>query len=227
MYGAYGSYTERGGISLEHSSTIFLKEPVEARFYNNKAVRGSALYVSAESSIQILPQRVYSLDNITKMEIALYFTNNTNYLNAPNSLFAPSLFFTRLSPSPKFLIGFGDWDRNPLHSHIQFAYSTVFDTILKEMNEFDKFTSLPNGICWQLHGQKWQCTYTDYLLLSVVPYAANFHTYPREKAITISYSYDHVFSVRQVSCSNSDLRIGYLDTSLHKNNSTIIAVFGN
>ena len=52
-----------GGIILDQDSTLFLKEPLEAHFYNNRAPQGSAIYVppftsDSFSSLQILPNEI-------------------------------------------------------------------------------------------------------------------------------------------------------------------------
>ena len=216
-----------GAIMLTQSSSVFLKEPLEARFYDNRATQGSAIYVEEDSRMYIQPNRLYSLKNITEIEIALYFRNNTNYLNAPNSLFVHESFSTLLlNTTPhKFLFRSDDWD----FKHNRWAYDRVFDVILKEMDEIEKFTFLPNGICWQLHGKKkWHCTYTNKNNdLNNLTY---FSTYPGEKAISISYSkYGDMFTVQQLSCSDNQYAFRDLDYVLHKNesSSTVSAVFQN
>ena len=212
-----------GAIIITQSSSVFLKEPLEARFCDNRATQGSAIYVEEDSRMYIQPNRIYSLNNITEMEIALYFRNNTNYFNTPNSLYIHESL-TLLLKSPKFLF-------RPLYrdyKHNRYAYNTVFDVILKEMEEFDKFMSLPNGICWQLHGKDWHCTYIDNFQC-VYHYLAEFSTYPGEKAISISYSYDDKFLVHQVTCSDNNQFIKDSVNLLqkHESNSTVSAVFRN
>ena len=68
------------GIRLGSGSTLFLQEPLVARFYQNSAVEGNAIYAPSnaqtESGIQILPSTAYSLDNITDINIHLHFHNN-------------------------------------------------------------------------------------------------------------------------------------------------------
>ena len=208
--GAYSYGMQGGGIILDKSSTLFLKEPLEARFCNNTAIQGSAIYAEGQSPIQILPNRIYSLHSITNMSVALYFENNTNYLNVENSLYAPSIFDEQRSPD--FNIQ-SPYDRS--HS--------IFPVILKEMTELDKYTSLPNGICWQLHAKHWNCTYS-YL---DGQYAAQFYTYPGEKAISMTSAYDQVFSAFQVSCFDKSLFIGNFEGILSKRNSTVSAFFRN
>ena len=211
-----------GGISLDKSSALFLKEPLEARFYNNTATQGSAIYAEGQRSaihaegqspIQIVPNRIYSLHNVTDMSVALYFENNTNFLNVENSLYAPSLFYDQRSPNFN------------IHSYNR-SYS-IFPVILKEMTELDKYTSLPNGICWQLHGKQWNCNYASSLAYG--QYAAQFYSYPGEKAISMTSTYDQVFSALQVSCSSvKDFPvIGHFDGILSKRNSTVSAIFRN
>ena len=185
-----------GAISITQSSNISLKEPLEARFYDNRAIEGSAICVEEDSRMYIKPNRFYSLKNITEIEIALNFRNNTNYFNAPNSLLIQESYFIPLLKSPKFLFRPRAWDSE--HNH--YAYSTVLDVILKEMDEFDKFTSLPNGICWQLHGKKWNCTYVDhYLHMHITsPGFISLASLYRERAISISLSLDVVLYYLQL-----------------------------
>ena len=199
------SFVKRGGISLDDFSTLFLKEPLEAKFYNNRAIQGSAIYAPGENAIQILPNQKYSLHNITKIKIALHFRNNTDHFNNPNSLYAPSLLSASLSHN--FLFN-KSW-----HYHHK-AYTTLFDVILRNVSELDKFTSLPNGLCWQLNGMKWKCDYTDMYNSNYYyeHYAAHFHTYPGEKAISIFNTYDYEFNVQQVSCSDDTSTIKSLDS---------------
>ena len=209
------SDTKGGGISLDDSSTLFLKEPLEAKFYNNRAIQGSAIYALGKNPIQILPNLKYSLHNITKMKIALHFRNNTDHFDNPNSLYIPSLF--SLSLSDNFL--FNDksyWDYTN-------TYTTLFNAILRNMSEMDKFTSLPNGLCWRLnHGMKWICSYTDQHTYNInnnnsyEHYTAHFHTYPGEKAISIFNPYDIEFIVQQVNCSDITLVTKYLDFSIER-----------
>ena len=92
---ANGCAYQGGGIRLDSSSTLFLKEPLVARFYNNSAMEGNAIYAPNNgqkvSGIQILPSRVYSLDNMTDLDILLIFGNNTYFDgNEQRSLYALS-----------------------------------------------------------------------------------------------------------------------------------------
>ena len=203
-----------------------MKEPLEAYFYNNSATQGSAIYAPLNklfSAIQIVPEKIYSLDNITEMKVALYFENNTNNFNLPNSLYAPSLNIFSDQITLNFLFNSLDWDID----HLQYASTTLYDTILREMNEFDKFTSLPNGFCMQLHGKQWDCKYMDLFIHGNIYYVSAFHTYPGETAISIMYTRSEAFSVRQVSCSNPGLIINNLDSTLHSSNSTLSVIFQN
>ena len=207
--GAYSYGMQGGGIILDKSSTLFLKEPLEARFCNNTAIQGSAIYAEGQSPIQILPNKIYSWRNITNMSVALYFENNTNYLNVENSLYAPSLISNQTSPNFDIQT---PYDR----SHL------IFPVILN-MTKLDEHTSLPNGVCWQLHGKQWDCTYAGSY------YAAQFDTYPGEKAISMTSAYDQVFSALQIHCSDKHrhLFIGDFDGILSKRNSTVSVIFRN
>ena len=228
--GAYADITSGGGIILDHLSTLFLKEPLEAYFYNNRAPQGSAIYVSPFTSdsllvsMQILPNEIYSLENITEMKIALYFKNNTNNLNVPNSIHAPETTFLYLPILAKFLFAPLGWD----YEHSQLAFTRVFDVVMKDMNEFDKHSSIFIGLCKRLHGQQWNCQYLDRLLYySNSTYVTTFHTYPGEVAISISNTHGYSISVQQVSCSDDGLIINNLDSTLTIYNSTASVIFKN
>ena len=215
------SYNKGGGISLDDFSTLVLKEPLEAKFYNNRAIQGSAIYAPGKNPIQILPNQKYSLHNITKIKIALHFKNNTDHFNNPNSLYAPSLFSASLSHN--FLFKKSYWD----YTHWKNTYNTLFDVILRNMSELDKFTSLPNGLCWQLNGMKWNCTYVYHYFDNSMHYAAHFHTYPGEKAISIFNTYDYEFSIQQVSCSDDTSTIKSLDSLIKRQYPIIWVIFQN
>ena len=232
-----GAYTYNiqggGGIVLDDSSYLYLKEPLEAGFYNNTAIYGSAIFAPKQCSIKILPDKIYSDHNFTDINIALYFKNNTNHFGVPNSLFTSMFCFIRaehdeviLCPkSQDFKFDFLDWDQK----NSRYKCTSLFDTLFKEMNPFDKFMSLPNGLCWQSHTKEWNCNYTDYLDLKFgsSAFEPHFHTYPGERAIAIKFSYDDVFSVQQVSCSDDTLIILNFDSSVRKMNSTVSLYFKN
>ena len=222
---ASGAYSSRGGwIILDQDSTLFLKEPLEAYFYNNRAPHGSAIYVPPFSlllSLQILPNEIYSLANITEMKIALYFKNNTNNLNVPNSIYVPDATFINFAKS---LFGLFYWD----NEHSQFAFTRVFDVVMRDMNEFDKHSSIITGGCKRLHGQQWNCQYLDWLVYyKNSTYVTIFHTYPGEVAILISNPHGYSISVQQVSCSNDELIINNLDSIVTTHNSTASVIFKN
>ena len=228
-----GAHTIRGGgLSLDEQSTLYLKEPLTACFYNNTAYQASALYApiskkNPNSTIQILPRSTYTLLNIEDIEIALHFKNNTDYTGVPNSLYVPSLNFNFLQVSPNLQFQSLDWDS----IHTQFAYTTLFDVVLKEIDEFDKYTSLANGMCIQLHGQQWNCKYTDSVISHREDYVSTFHTFPGETAISILYTNNEIFSVQQVSsCSGDKLMfVRDLDSLLRTNSyyATKTVIFEN
>ena len=220
------SDTKGGGISLDDFSTLFFKEPLEAKFYKNRAIQGSAIYAPAKHPIQILPNQKYSLHNITKIKIALHFKNNTDHFDNPNSLYAPSLLM-ETSLSHNFL-----FYQN--HTNFHNNYATLFDAILRNVSELDKFTSLPNGLCWRLsNGVKWICSYTEQHKYNIrnnnryEHYAEHFHTHPGEKAISIFNTYDYEFSVQQVSCSDVTLITKYLDFSIERKYPMIWVILQN
>ena len=71
-----------GGIRLDCASALFLKEPLVATFSKNSAIEGNAIYAPNNEGrgkgIQISPRKVYTVDNITEIDIHLTFTNNTH-----------------------------------------------------------------------------------------------------------------------------------------------------
>ena len=60
---AQGFIVPGGAIIIKQLSNIFLKEPLEARFCDNRAIQGSAIYVAEDSRMYIQPNRLYSLKN--------------------------------------------------------------------------------------------------------------------------------------------------------------------
>ena len=150
-----------GGISMDYLSILIFQEPLVAGFYNNIADHGSAIYSSGENfkvticnSIIVWPNKVYSLSNVTSINISLYFRNNTQ-----RSLYAPTFSYhydicSKTSYSLLFNKSTWDWD------HSQYAYTTLFDNIL-HMDKIDKYTSLWNGVCIQPRHQEWKCGYND------------------------------------------------------------------
>ena len=160
-YSYYG-----GGIRMDAASILFLKEPLSANFSNNNAIDGSAIYAPFSNSkpyniaddispIQISPIENYSVENITDINIKLYFSNNT-FGSVGYSLHAPLFSFFGKQISPNFLnFDMGSWDEE----NSQYFYTTLIDTIIQEMDMFDKHSSLSNGVCFQPNREDWNCTY--------------------------------------------------------------------
>ena len=108
--------------------------------------------------MQILPSHIYSLNNITRLNISLNFRGNTNTnLNASISFHIPQFNFLCQQVSANLLFNRQTWD----YEHSQFAYTTLTDVILKEIDDFDKYMSLSNGVRARLRGHKWNCSYVD------------------------------------------------------------------
>ena len=157
-----------GGIYLDGVSTLFLDEPLLAGFYNNIADEGSAIYSPVEpydhakaSNIQVWPAKNITLGNVGSINISIYFGGNRNDV-LQQSFYTPlfSLFGNQLSPNLSFSADTWVSDQS------QYAYTTLFDTIL-HMDSNDKFTSLSNGFCVQLHQKEdWKCSYFDQLFLN-------------------------------------------------------------
>ena len=79
-----GHAHQGGGITMDCLSTLAFEEPLVASFYNNIADQGSAIYSPCEqnihdtlSTLQVRPDKKYSLSNVTSINISLYFWNNT------------------------------------------------------------------------------------------------------------------------------------------------------
>ena len=160
---------EGGGIRLDGTSTLFLKEPLKAKFIDNTAYQGSAIYApirtffgdiqQTHASIQFLPSQAYSLKNITDINITLHFKGNFNSnLKSSISLYIPQLNFLYDQRSSNFLFNRSIWDTN----HFQYAYTTLFDAMLKMQNKTDKYSSLSNGACVQIRKEPWNCAFIDY-----------------------------------------------------------------
>ena len=186
-YSYYG-----GGIRMDTASILFLKEPLSANFSNNNALDGSAIYAPFSNSkpyniaddispIQISPIENYSVENITDINIKLYFSNNT-FGSAGYSLHAPLFSFFGNQISPNFLnIDSELWD----DKHSQYFYTTLIDTIIQEMDMFDKHSSLSNGVCFRPNREDWNCTYIDYSFNYSYQPLPVIHAYPGETALSV------------------------------------------
>ena len=199
-----GHAFEGGGIKLDGSSTLFLKEPLTVQFINNTAYQGSAIYAPVgikdfekTSPIQVLPNQVYSLHNISDINITLYFEGNLDEnLNAPVSIYAPQLSFLYAQVTPNFSFSQSQWDND----HSQYACTTLLDSIMffEEANDTDKYTSLSNGICTQIRRKPWNCIYIDIHYNKYIPpdqYLQIIHTYPGERILSVLYTKNKEFSI--------------------------------
>ena len=212
-----------GGIRLDSASTLFFKEPLVATFSNNSAaIEGNAIYApnnagTENSGIQILPIKVYSLNNVSEIDIHLTFINNTNNGSIYRSLYAPYFSYLGRQTSPNLLLKefgiFEYWDQRSS----QFATTTLIESIIKHISDLDKYSSLDNGICMQtLEKPFWKCKYTDRFDHKV--YATpreKINAYPGEGVLLILNMDDNVYEVR--TCRN--------DNSLNSTfwNATVIA----
>ena len=205
---ANGFAYQGGGIRLDSASTLFLMEPLVARFHQNSAVEGNAIYVATnnartESGVQILPYRVYSLDNVTDIDIHLIFANNTYGGNTHRSLYAPYFSFLGQQISLNLLFDSDTWDSN----HSQYAYTTLIESIFQDIYYLDKYSSLNNGVCVQLPDEpQWNCTYTDHSDTFPTATFDGVVVYPGEKVISILDMDDDVYSV--YSCG-SDIALNH------------------
>ena len=231
-----GNAFQGGGIRLDESSTLFLKEPLRAQFINNTAYQGSAIYAAirtkdlqllqTSSPIQVLPNQVYSLHNISNISIALHFENNLDEtLNRIVSMHAPQLNFLY---NQTFLFYRKFWDE----PHSQYAYTTLFDAMFKA-DDTDKYTSLSNGICTQVRKEPWNCTYIDLYyhklleslnVTDVLQYLLQIHTYPGEEVFSVLHTGNQDFSIE--SCE-THLIVKSEYYSLTRSTSTLLFTFFN
>ena len=212
-YSFYG-----GGIRLDTTSTLFLKEPLSAHFSNNNAIQGSAIYAPVSnadntSPIQISPIENYSVENVTDINIKLYFSNNT-YGSAGYSLHAPLFSFFGRQTSPKFLFDRKSWD----DKHSQYVYTTLINTTIQGTDMFDKYSSLSNGVCFRPNREDWKCTYIDYYFNGSQQFPV-IYTYPGETALSVVNVAKGRYAIGGV---NSD---SYVDSVLIVSNSTLSFTF--
>ena len=227
-----------GGISMDGLSTLAFEEPLVAGFYNNIGDQGSAINTYSPmieqndpgpvgedlSTIQIRPNKKYSLSNVTSINISLYFWNNTDGL-IQKSFYAPLFCNFGRQTSPNLLFNASTWDSD----RSQFAYTTLIDTIL-HMDRMDKYTSLYNGVCIRLHGKDWECIYLDQIIeipvvnLTFIPYSTL--VYPGQKAFTAHILSNQVYNAE--SCDPHEFSykpFKYFNTSINRDNSTITFTF--
>ena len=183
-----------GGIRLvDTASTLFLKEPLSANFSNNNAIQASAIYAPVNnadntSPIQISPIENYSVENITDINIKLYFSTYT-FGSVGYSLHAPLFSYFGRQTSPNFLFDRKSWDGK----NSQYVYTTLIDTIIQEMDMFDKYSSLPNGFFFRPNRQDWKCIYIDYSFKQLpVIYA-----YPGETALSVVKVASRRYAIRR------------------------------
>ena len=211
-YSYYG-----GGIRMDTASILFLKEPLSANFSNNNAVQGSAIYAPVKiayyiSPIQISPIENYSVENITDINIKLYFSNNT-YGSAGYSLHAPMFSFFGGQTSPKFLFDRNVWD----YKHSQFVYTTLINTTIQGMDMLDKYSSLSNGVCFRQNREDWKCTYIDYAFYSLqLPV---IHAYPGETALSVVNVVKGMYAIGGIHS------LSYVYSVLNASNSTLSFTF--
>ena len=139
-----------GGIKLDSASFLFLKEPLRANFFNNTAVQGGAIYAPVHentggvlktvSAIQILPNKLYSSDNITNIDVRLHF-DNSGGSGLESSLYAPDFCYFGRQLSAYFLFDADTWDSSNSH----YVYTSLVDAIFNGTDK-DKYTSLSNGV---------------------------------------------------------------------------------
>ena len=116
--------------------------------------------------------------------------------NIHKSLYAPYFSFLGQQTSPNLL-----FDRDTWHSnHSQYVYTTLIDSIFKNISKLDKFSSLNNGICIRLKDQTdWSCSYIDQIYYNLQNSGPTFlhevDVYPGEEAFSILNMDDIVYFV--------------------------------
>ena len=222
-----GHARQGGGIFMDGLSTLAFEEPLVAGFYSNIANQGSAIYSpigqKREGNIQIRPNKehIYSLSNVTSINISLYFWNNTEGV-LHRSFYAPHFRSVRKQTSPNLLFNRHAWD----YDRSQFAYTTLIDTIL-HMDRMDKYTSLANGFCIQPHQQEWECGYLDHARRTpdyfqhpcLTPSLSSAVTYPGQKAFSL-YHLDTNTGVSAIYCYN-DSYWSSVDLHMGRDNYTL------
>lgn len=228
-----------GGIELDSYSYLFLAEPLVARFINNSAQQGSAIYAPAHmnteegvagrttSAIQILPNKSYSQSNFSSINVTLYCSNT----GLESSLYAPDFNFLGRQTSPHFLFDSDTWNT----SGSCYTYTALIDTVF-HAGEVDKYTSLFNGVCFRISGHSLKCSYVDLNVSDGVDNATNMscaEVYPGATALSLvcasnkEYQFTYYYqqgiipesAIRQVSCETKDY--GLWKTSVLKNNLTV------
>ena len=185
---------EGGGIRLDSSSALFLKEPLVATFSNNSAVEGNAIYApnneEGSKGIQIMPREVYTVDNITTIDIHITFTNNTHG-SIQRSLYAPYFSCLGQQTSPNLHLDKNTWDSN----RTQYALTTLIDTVLQNMDDLDKYSSLDNGVCIQIHDGPWKCFYIDQRIEGRAYFLFDPVVYSGDLALVISNMDDNLYTI--------------------------------
>ena len=188
-----GSAYHGGGIRLDSTSTLIFKEPLVAAFSHNSAIEGSAMYApnndieELQSGIQISPSEVYSLENISDIGIHLIFTNNTCGGTFQRSFYAPyfsaeGIIVAGLYPELKLLFTTTTWD----FKRSQFAGTTLIDSLLSNVFDLDKYSSLVNGVCVQPYDKPpWRCGYIDPVISNRSMVLYEYVVYPGEIAFSI------------------------------------------
>lgn len=131
---AYGA-----AILLQSGSTLWLQEPLRAKFSNNSAVMGGALsstqVVDEFCVMQYYTNNIYTEQNISLLDISLTFSGNSARL-AGNSLYFQSLY----SCSIRLSSGIGPID-------IRMLYNTTFHFENSIDNGLLEISSTPQEIC--------------------------------------------------------------------------------
>ena len=232
IMGGHMHAQQGGGIYLDDLSTLAFEEPLVAGFYSNIADQGSAIYSQTgrkdymlHNSLQVRPDENYALNNLTSIDISLYFWNNTNTI-MNRSFHVPYFSFVGQEISPNFMFNTYTWDSD----RSQYAFTTVIDTIL-HMDRIDKYTSLHNGFCIKPHQQEWECGYLDRsikqgLCRGTTVTLGSTVIYPGQKAFTIHYL-DPNQILYAGYCRNNYLFHPHRYSSVIKDNSTLTYTFSH
>ena len=102
-------------------------------------------------------------------------------------MYAPYFSYLGRQTSPNLHLNKDTWDSN----RPQYALTTLIDTVLQHMDDLDKYNSLDNGVCIQIHERPWKCFYLDRIFLG--KFLHDIVVYPGQSALSISSMDDNLY----------------------------------
>ena len=126
-------------VMLLTDSMLWFDEPLNASFSNNSAITGGALgsvqLVNEFCVLQYHTHNVYSVDNITLMNITIEFNNNSAHF-AGNSIYMERLYSCSNRITPRIRV-----------SNVSMVYDSTFKFTNKVNNGLSEMSSTPNNAC--------------------------------------------------------------------------------